>query len=51
MPELWNQEECSNFSETPLHGEGDPTGAWGDVVGSKYVTQVRNTSACGGKGH
>lgn len=41
MHELWSQEECSSFSETPLHGEGDPTDACGDVVRKKYITQVR----------
>lgn len=51
MPELWNQEECYSFSEMSWHGEGDPTGVWGDMVKSKYVIQVRSTGTCGRKGH
>lgn len=51
MPELWSPEDCSSFSETPLHGEGGPAGAQGVVVRSTYVIQIRNTRVCGGKRH
>lgn len=51
MPELWNKEECSCFSEVPVHGEGGSYCCLGRCGEEQVVIQVLNTRACVGRGH